>query len=480
MEHIIQQITEEFVKKFCEHFAERGLYDLGAMTADSRDMSFEFIKELLNAVIGAADRALVAEKNERKKDGILIHERDVPRTQFTSLGPFTYRRTYFDTPHGRDYLLDRILDVNAYERVDTTVSAALVNHAGEYSFGRSTDIVTGGQVSRQTAWKKAMGIGETYLIPERVKETPEVLHIFADEDHVHLQNGKSAILPLVTVCGGKKAVCEGRNELVDPVHIGGYGLKPEEHWSYVYAVCAAKYDMGKVRKVIIYSDAAKWIKESRWFFPNPVYVLDDYHYRKHLKTLLAGDICSRYTLPVYSAIRQNRKNSFQVLMEEIEEAVLTGMPECREREKKLERVREEGAFLLAHWDAVQKREDPDSIGSCSEALVSHVYSERFSRNPMGWSKAGLEKMTMIRVFIKNGGRVIPLDIGLDKRTHEERSASRGRIEKYAALVRRQEAELLGEVKNWKWFGREDVMMSQARSGTRHALRLLGKTQNISY
>jgi len=61
-----------------------------------------------------------------------------------------------------------------------------------------------------------------------------------------------------------------------------------------------------------------------------------------------------------------------------------------------------------------------------------------------------------------------------------RSASRGRIEKYAALVRRQEAELLGEVKNWKWFGREDVMMSQARSGTRHALRLLGKTQNISY
>jgi len=69
MEHIIQQITEEFVKKFCEHFAERGLYDLGAMTADSRDMSFEFIKELLNAVIGAADRALVAEKTKERRTG---------------------------------------------------------------------------------------------------------------------------------------------------------------------------------------------------------------------------------------------------------------------------------------------------------------------------------------------------------------------------------------------------------------------------
>ena len=376
------------------------------------------------------------------------------------------------------YLLDGILGVNAYERVDTTVSAQMVNYAGEYSFSRSTDIVTDGEVSRQTAWKKAMGTGEAVVIPERSEMTPEVLHIFADEDHVHLQNGKGQILPLVTICMGKNPVCKGRNELIDPVHINGYALKPDELWSYVYAVCEAKYDMRKVRKVMVYGDAAPWIGTSKDFLPDPVYVLDGYHFWKHIKALLAGDICGTFALRAHRTVRENHPDAFRKMLYEMEGALLSEMPKGKERDKRLHHIREEGAFLLAHWDEIQNLTDRDSIGSCTEALISHVFSERFSRNPMGWSKAGLEKMTMIRVFITNGGKITPLDIGLDRRSERERRTIRSRVEKYAALVNRQEQELLKEAKNWRWLDYDDNMISQARTGTRYLLRCLGKEHGL--
>jgi hypothetical protein len=479
MEYIIQQITMGFVKKLCEHFSERGIYEFGEMAADGKTMAEKFVGDLIVALITSADNELVKAKAERRADGIAIQERDVPRTQFTALGPLTYRRTYFEELNGRSYLLDGILGVRSYERVDTAVSAEMVSKAGEYSFGRSADIVTSGRVSRQTAWSKAMGTGEVCVIPTRAKEIPEVLHIFADEDHVHMQDGTSRILPLITVCAGKEEVFCGRNRLKDPIHINGFGIKPDEHWSYVYAVCDERYDMRRVRKVIVYGDAAKWIGVSHDFLPSPVYVLDDYHYQKRIKSLTAGAICRRFAMRIRSSVKNDNRMAFTDIIYDMENAVMAEMQEGCEKQKRLRHIREEGAFLLAHWSEIQNRKDPDSIGSCTEALISHVLSERFSRNPMGWSKHGLEKMSMIRVFIKNGGKIMPCDIGCDKRTDEERRVALGRTEKYAALVRRQEKELLADVKNWRWLKCEDSIISQAPGGTREAIRLLSKTRNIS-
>ncbi|WP_455258078.1 hypothetical protein [Peptoniphilus asaccharolyticus] len=37
--------------------------------------------------------------------------------------------------------------------------------------------------------------------------------------------------------------------------------------------------------------------------------------------------------------------------------------------------------------------------------MSHVLSERFSRNPMGWSKEVLGKLSVLRVYKKNGNKI---------------------------------------------------------------------------
>ena len=40
--------------------------------------------------------------------------------------------------------------------------------------------------------------------------------------------------------------------------------------------------------------------------------------------------------------------------------------------------------------------------------MSHVLSERFSRNPMGWSKEILGKLSVLRVHKKNGNTCLSI------------------------------------------------------------------------
>ena len=476
MEQILQQMTKDFTKGFLTHFAGCGIYELGGMAEDAEVMAKAFAAELLTAFIEATDKALVAQKEERRRDGIAIHERDVKRTQHTALGDFTYKRTYFSVPEGKSYLLDELLGVHPYERVDSYVSARIVNTTSIMSFGKSIDIVTGGELSRQTAWRKAMESGEVAILPKRIENTPERIHIFADEDHVHLQDGKNTVLPLITICSGKEYVSKDRYELTDRVHINGYGLEVRKHWEYAYAVCDAVFDMKKVKEVFIYGDDASWIAKSDECFPNAIHVLDAQHFRQYMMGIISGEICSPFAMHLYSAVKYDKKERFNRLVQDIMDSLMSNLPEGKQRDNKMKTVSRNSNYILSNWDAVQNMKREGSIGSCTEALVSHVFSERFSRNPMGWSRTGLSKMTMLRVFIKNGGKLIPADIGRDKLSDGAKRIVIERVKKYEALVKGQHDKIFDGFKDWRWFDRECVT-DIAPSGTKVLLDALGRRRN---
>ena len=476
MEHIVQQKTNDFVNRFKSHFEKRGLYELGDMAKDVKAMTDELGNELMVMVIEDTDKALVEEKAARRVDGIAVHEREVPRTLHTALGDLTYRRTYFSTPEGMSYLLDELMGVLPYERVDSHVCANLVNASGLMSFGRSADIVADGKISRQTIWRKAMESGEAAVLPLRVKDTPKRIHIFADEDHVHLQDGKSDILPLITICSGKEQISKDRYELTDRIHVNGYGLYAKKHWEYAYAVCDAMFDMKKVKEVFIYGDDAPWIAKSDECFPSAIHILDAQHYRQYMTGILAGEICSQFALKLYGAVKHDKRDVFSMYICEIIDELMLQMPEGKQRNAKLKAVQRNAGYILNNWDSVQNMKRTGSIGSCTEAMVSHVFSERFSRNPMGWSKAGLSKMSMLRVFIKNGGRLTPMDIGVDKLSDNEKRVVMSRVEKYESLIKAQQAKIFEGFLNWGWFDHERVT-DIAPSGTKVLLDALGRRRN---
>ena len=477
MESIIQQILANAATDFLNYFETYGMGALDKMADDLKLISDGLAARMLGAFIDAADKSICDAKKERKEDGIKVHEHGVPRTLFTSLGFFTYNRTYFDTLAGRAYLLDDILAVDPYERVDAGVGARLVNAAATHSYARSAAIAAGGNVSRQSAWNKAMTTGEVAYLPKRADYIPEAIHIFADEDHVALQDGGGTIVSLVTVCAGKRHVFKGRNELVDPFHVQGYGMDKETLWGYVYALCAEKFDMDRVGAVYVYGDGASWIKGSLDMFPNAIYVLDVFHFKKRMRSLLSGEVGAQFTLAAHAAVARGDKAAFKSTAQALLATVLKTLPEGRTREKKAENINDNIGYILNNWDAIQNAKLPGAIGSCTEALVSHVLSDRLSRSPMGWSKKGLSKMAMIRVFALNGGEVMPADT-LAWKHCDRRLRVADRIEKYDNIVRLQQDKVFKDVKNWRWF-EVDSKISGKTTGTKTALDALGKLRNVS-
>ena len=477
MENIILQIVTETALNFLNYYQANGLGPLDKMAGDLKQISDDMALQILATVIGSADDSVCDAKEERKQDGIRVHQRNVPRTILTALGYFTYNRTYFDTDFGKVYLLDDILGVNPYDRIDAGVSARLVNAAAIHSYGRSASIITGGNVSRQSAWNKAMNTGEVAYIPERVEHTPGTLHIFADEDHVPMQDGSNAIVALVTVCAGKQPVSKDRNKLIEPFHVQGYGMDKETLWGYVYALCAEKFDMDLVGSVFIYGDGAAWIKGGKDVFPDAVYSIDTFHFRKRMRSLFSGEIGSRYTLKAFAAISNDDKASFEATAKAMLIPLMDTMPEGSAKVRKGERVNDNIDYILNNWDAIQNSRLPGVIGSCTEAMVSHVLSERFSRNPMGWSKKGLSKLAMVRVYVLNGGEVTPADT-ISWKHSDRRDRVADKIEKYDNIVNLQHEEIFKDVKNWRWFEPAN-MISGKTTGTKVALDALGKLRNVS-
>lgn len=476
MENIILRIVTEATKKILEYHQKNGLSALHLMAEDLKKLSDGMAMEMLKAFIAEADKALVNARGERMSDGIRIRQSNVSRTLYTALGPLTYGRTYFDVKDGREYILDGILRVDPYERVDAGVSARLVNGAATVSYGRSAETFAGGQVSGQTVRNKVMNTGETVHVPKRKAEAPDAVHIFADEDHVSLQDGRTVIVPLVTVCEGKREISEGRFGLIEPFHVQGFGMKPDRLWEYVYGLCAEKYDMSGIGSVYLYGDGAAWIETGKDFFPEAVRVLDEFHLKSRMRRLLAGDIGTALAPRARAALARGDKEKFGETIGWIADAALHLMPEGKERAGRLKAVKDTGAYILAHWEAIQNIRLPGSIGSCTEAQVSHVLSERFSRNPMGWSRAGLSKMAMIRVFVVNGGRVEPADVTARKGDGAG-GAVMNDIEKYKRIVKKQREEALKGMKDWSLFGHETMIPGKC-GGTRVVIEALGRTRKI--
>jgi hypothetical protein len=342
------------------------------------------------------------------------------------------------------------------------------------SYDKSRLSVTGGAVSRQTVRNKLMRTGEIAFVPGRAPETPEELHLFADEDHVAMQDGKSQNVNLITISEGSRKVCNGRNELIGAIHVQGYKIKPEEHWRYVSALCEDKYDMSKVRHVYIHGDGASWIKCGTEHFTDAVHVLDKYHLNKYMKKLTRGAVCEEFRDGLWKAIKEDDRKKFGAIVDG-----MAGKMEKMNAEgvlaKKAASVKDAGAYIESNWEAIQRRLDKDMQGSCTEPMISHVLSERLSRNPMGWSEDGLAQIAMVRVYAKNGGKVEEKDIIAVPRLKDRKAPDS--IGRYREIVERQGKEFLSKKRDWSIFERSSYTMGLV-TGTKRAYDSLASMRNV--
>ena len=386
MQTIIEKILEKFKGEIEEFFTQDGTSIEQAEEYFVPRVS-QVVAELISAYYEQIDHALLEDRQGRREAGLLVERKGDARKVLTRLGNVTYRRTYYQKKDGTYcHPVDEIAGVAAYERVSGGVSLALVEATRELSYARSSRVVTGGAVSRQTVLNKVrQSKARKETVPRR--QVP-VLHVDADEDHVRLQNGGNTIAPLISGYEGiekqgKRGVCK------NIFHISEYGKKPDELWEEFLEELERRYDLEDTR-IYLHGDGAPWIRKGLEWLPNSTFVLDRYHVNKALKAAVAGierKSGAQYKRLLYKALEEGDQDFFL----SIRDSLLLRFPEHEET------IQKNTDYLLQHFDAIHLWNiDPEAaLGGATEPHVSHVLSARLSSRPMAWSKETLTRFLPI-------------------------------------------------------------------------------------
>lgn len=470
MNNIIQQISEKLTKKILEKAYSTEISDIDLLSSSVLEDCKSAARDILEAIVSDLNVQIREDKLSRKEKGLVLKEKNRDRSLLTELGRLNLPRDYYyDKKEGKyEYVLDNVIGLQGYERVSAGVMAKLVSMATEVSYAKSAETVTGGQLSRQCVRECILKLGaiEKRPQPYEPKRKVKELHLFADEDHVHMQREgrakgkKSRMVPLVTVTEGIEKESKGRNRTRNAMHFVDENFDTKALWKSVEGYIGASYDIESIEKIYIHADGGKWIASGLASFSNVTRVMDGFHLEKRLKEVSRKFPGSNLRQRIKAAMEKGDRKKLDMLMQEMY---------ARSQDKKqIEFTTKLGGYLTENFEEIRNRLKSDTVGSCTEGQVSHILSTRFSRNPMGWSEEGLGKLSKQRVYIKNKGKIEASDF-------KKKEKSGG--DSYREYADRIIEEACRGAKDFSIFEKQEPIFDGA-SGTQMAIRHMGMNRNI--
>ena len=342
-------------------------------------------------------------------------------TLLTSLGSVTYHKTLFKNKYTGEhaYLLDRIMGLEKHARLTEDAEAKILEEAVQTSYRRGGEnaALTEDVVSKETVMNKIHRLRFPEAEPQREKKALKYLYIDADEDHVSLQyidkKGDIKKPRTNTVMPKLIYVYEGiisenkRNKLINKRHFGGIyegSSEIEKLWCEVREYIEASYDMEAIEKIYINGDGAAWIKSGQKYLDKAKFVLDRYHMHQYIigATSHLQDSVEDARSEIYRSIHGKRKRQAEEVFEKI-----LAVTDSESKRKTVEAAKE---YILGNWAGImQWVKDKNKEVECSaEGHISHVFADRMSSRPLGWSRRGADKMSRLRIYERNGGSMLEL------------------------------------------------------------------------
>ena len=392
---IIQTVIEnkDFLEKSLESSVKSG--ELSIFSRDLRTVFDEAGRKTLVGILENIDTILF----ESKKRKLEYETKDVrKRTLMTDYGNIEYVRRYYRNRKTKEYvyLVDEKMGIEKNERIMKDVESKIVEFAHDISYSKTGKQVVGNEeISSTTVMHKVRKEELKVEIKEEKKQIKR-LYIEADEDHVS-KRGKGIWMPKLVYVHEGNYHKGNRNILKDVHYIGSLGQNSEELWLEVAEYIHKKYDVKSIEKVYISGDGANWIKEGLNWIEKSVFVLDRFHLLKYINQATADIPQYRnklwYNINIFDPI--SVENIFKELIEKTEE------------ENRKEKVRDSYRYVMNQWKGIEIYEtDGEYLKGCSaEGHISHVYADRMSSRPRTWSNDGINKMSRLRTFVSNGGKV---------------------------------------------------------------------------
>lgn len=416
----IQQFQAEGVEKLEKIFGSYSsdMTKIAEMVQGVRDNVVKLGLSMIAEEWEAYDECL--RKNKHIRKGWQIVRRD-ETTLLTSLGNVTYRKTLFKNKETKEhaYLLDKVMQLEKHARMTEDAEAKILEEAVESSYRKGGEhaSITDDCISKAAVMNKIHALEFPQVKAGETKKKLRYLYIDADEGHVALQYleekgdirrpRRNMVMPrLIYVYEG--IVNEnGRNELIGKVHFGGVyegGEGTAALWNEVYAYIEAAYDMEYLDKIYINGDGASWIKTGAKLMHKARFVLDRYHMHKYIigATSHLMDSVEDARNEIYRSIHGRRK--WQV------EKTFDKILSVTEGESKRKTVLAAKEYILGNWAGIMEWvKDKNKEVECSaEGHVSHIFADRMSSRPLGWSKTGADKMSRLRIYRSNMGDMLEL------------------------------------------------------------------------
>ena len=337
----------------------------------------------------------------------------------TSFGMIRYNRTYFKPKNGgkREYLVDKIVGIEPHDRVSADVVINVIEEAAESSYKKAGEKATYlDEISKQAVMNKIHDL-EVVQPETKVEEKREVkiLYVEADEDHIALQQ-KSALkkdekgkrniaMPkLVYVHEGidLDKSSKKRKVLKNVRYFGGMYKNSEDLWLEVAEYIDRQYNVDVLETIYLSVDGASWIRQGLNWLPKSKFALDNYHLQKYVRVATARLSDKTLHQGLQDALKRADKKMLIEVFKKITK--MTG------EETKINAVKNAKRYIINNWDGIEIKayRGHEIVGCSAEGHVSHVFSDRLSSRPRGWSRIGIEKMSKLIIYKKNGGKVYDL------------------------------------------------------------------------
>lgn len=363
--------------------------------------------DILVYIIETIDLAFRNSKERRDKYYI---KDNIQRTIISLQGSITFNMTYYQEKKPDEngirkcysYITEylglpkycKMTDSAEYEYVKCSIDTNM-----EYA---SKNAIKGAEISRQTLSRKILKYNtEQKPIVERTKNTPSTLYIEMDEVHCNLQSQKNKIVPAAVVHEGYKEEFVKRKQLLNKKYLASATLNYQGLWELIYQYCDQRYDLNKVEYLFISGDGASGIKNFDLQFPNAIYVLDKFHYRKKLNYIFKKE-------PTITSLADHYlRNKMFTEFDGLIDLQLNKYPN---QTKDIIKIRR---FLIDNIEGIINQNHIEYKCPCSmEGHISHKYARYITSRPFAFSIRGLTNKVQL-LNIKANETTLDFDLFLE-------------------------------------------------------------------
>ena len=338
------------------------------------------------------------------------------RTLVTRFGEVCIRRRLYRDENGRyRSLLDEYLGFQAYQAATPDMQAICTEMGSGRSFREASNTLTrclAGVLSPSTCWRLLQRTGEAAAradaaaaeavfergepVPEAGERVVERLYMEADGVYVRLQQQPQTHLEL------RSAIAYEGWERLDTAR-EAYRLRGKRvychvgervpFWEGASLAWGHKWDMSRVREVIIGGDGAGWIRAGTEVFPGAVWHLDNFHLARACGRAYGSQVGQE----LYAALRTGNTAEAE---DWLQQAPLREGKQAQRDSRWVKKVAQQGWGLDWRVRLGVGMEEERGLG-CMEGNQAHLLAESMKGKGRSWSPAGAHHMARVRELMAN-------------------------------------------------------------------------------